>query len=224
MEYFKRGFGLVTEHDPITENCNLFFAEYLALKAKRLHQVSDEDLDMFVENMQLKINQRGLYNRRSEESEPVRSVSHDEITGWLVSSRILGTNHGKEIWSHIVKHLGSYNNTGRFLDSLPFNPGNYYAWGELVNSHILSKIFLPMYLINMLIAISKDPQTTSSKIIYWLELSAMPKTWINNVLWSILERQLKKQYGEKYIHALMEIYFGSENRDEFPIFVELKGL
>lgn len=224
MEYFKRGFGLVTKNDPTTENCNLFYAEFLALKAKRLHVLEDSDLENFVLDMTLKLNKKGLYDRRSEEASPIRSVSHDEITGWMVSSRILGTNHGKNIWKHLITHLGSYNNTGRLTEALPFNPANYYAWGELADSWIISKAFFPMYLTNMMISINKDPQETSSKIIYWLELSVMPKTTLNNMLWNIFEKEMKKQYGEKYLHALFEIYFSMEDKDNFPIFKELKGL
>lgn len=224
MEYFKRGFGLVTKNDPTTENCNLFYAEWLALKAKRLHMPEDSDLENFISDMIMKLNNKGLYNRRSEETNPVRSVSHDEITGWMVSSRILGTNHGKNIWKHLITHFGGYNNTGKFLDALPFNPANFYAWGELTDSWIMSKPFFLMYLTNMMISINKDPKNTSSKIIYWLELSVMPKSFLNDMLWNIFEKKMKKQYGEKYLHSLFEIYFSMEDRDNFPIFKELKGL
>lgn len=220
FEYFKKGFGLVTQNDPTTENCNLFYAEYLALKTKRLHVPEDSDLEKFNEDMSLKVNADGLYNRRSEEPIPVRSVSHDEITGWMVSSRILGTNHGKNIWKHLISHFGTYNNTGRFTESLPFNPSNYYAWGELTDSWLASKLFFFMYLINMLIAIHKKPEITSSKIIYWLELSVMPKSMLNNILWSIFEKQMKKQYGEAYISAMLHIYHNAES-ENFPIFKEL---
>ena len=126
--YFKEGFGLVTENDPVTENCNLFYAEYLLLK--RNHEsLSEEDKVFFTKNMEMKINDRGLYNRRSIETTPIRSVSHDEITGWLVASRVLCTDHGKDIWRHLISHFGTYNNTGRLSEALPFNPANFYAWG-----------------------------------------------------------------------------------------------
>jgi hypothetical protein len=76
----------------------------------------------------------------------------------------------------------------------------------------------------MMISINKDPKNTSSKIIYWLELSVMPKSFLNDMLWNIFEKKMKKQYGEKYLHSLFEIYFSMEDRDNFPIFKELKGL
>jgi len=59
MEYLKEGFGLVTEHDQTTENCNLFYAQYLALKT-----IESADVDFFSNNMRLKLNDRGVYNRR----------------------------------------------------------------------------------------------------------------------------------------------------------------
>jgi hypothetical protein len=170
--------------------------------------------------MSLKLNERRLYNRRSIETIPVRSVSHDEITGFLVASKILNTEHGKVIWKHLMTHLGAYNNTGRIEDNLPFNPGNFYAWGQLVDS-IISYIFLPLYIINMVIACNKEPQNTSSKIIYWLELKNMPASFINKQLFKYYERKMKAQYGENYLEGLFNIYFNTESRTEFPIWKEL---
>lgn len=215
MNYFKAGYGLVTKHDPVTENCNLFYAQYLALKNP--HERSD--FNFFTINMVTKWNRKhGVYNRRS--GYDTRSVSHDEITGWMVSSYLLQTSHKDSIWHHLKTHFGAYNNTGKPLDYLPFNPANYYAWGELVGAKY-HKIFLPFYLINLLIASSKDKMNTSSKIIYWLELSVLPKTWVNQQMKAIFERKMKAQYGEHWLRGLYEIYFASEDRNEFPLWKEL---
>ena len=216
--YFRMGFGLVTENDASTENANLFLAQYHILKNNRVG-LTNADRDWFTQNMKLKINSDGLYNRRSVESEPVRSVSHDEILGWMISSHLLGTTHGEDILSHLKWHLGSYNNTGRLFDYLPFNPGNFYSWGQICGSW-LSYLFLPLFLINLLIAISKAPSDSGGKIMYWMTFSAMPKTWINDIMFSIYENKMIKQYGVEYVSVLLHIYHNVE-KPEFPIFEEL---
>lgn len=213
MNYFREGFGLITSNDPDTENCSLFYAEYLTLK----QEVTEEDRQFFCNNMLLKLNERGLYNRRSIETIPVRSVSKDEILGFLVASKILNTNHGKVIWKHLITHFGAYNNTGRLLDYLPFNPGNYYPWGQIMGS-FLSYLFLPMFIVNLFITCNKGPQNTSSKILNWLEFKNMPETFINKQLCKYFEKKMKAQYGEKYLDGLFNIYFNMESRVEFPLF------
>jgi hypothetical protein len=212
MEYFKDGYGLVTENDPITENCNLFYAQYLALKTPVV-----TDLIFYRRNMKLKVNESGLYNRRSVETLPVRSVSKDEILGFMTASSILKTEHADKIWRHLLTHCGSYNNTGRLRDYLPFNPGNYYNWGQLVNSK-LSYLFLPIFVINLIIASNNPVGITSSKILYWLIFKTMPKNIINNFMCKYYERKMKAQYGENYIRGLYDIYFSMESKTKFPLF------
>lgn len=218
FEYFRLGFGLVTEHDSSTENCNLFLAQHHLLKDAN-GNLSNEDVKWFEENMKLKINEKGLYNRRSEETTPVRSVSHDEILGWMISSLLLGTNHKDVIWKHLIRHFGAYNNTGRFSDSLPFNPGNFYTWGQICGSWF-SLLFLPIFAVNLLLAINKEPKNTSSKIMYWMSFDAMPKTIINMMLFNIYDDKMKKQYGNEYVSYLLHFYHNAE-KPEFPIFREL---
>ena len=50
--------------------------------------------------------EEGLYRRDLTRTE--RTVSHDEITGMIVSSKLLGTNHADEIWNYLVKHFFIY--------------------------------------------------------------------------------------------------------------------
>ena len=223
FNYFPDGYGLVTKHDPTMENCNLFYAEYLELKKRDEYFESaylKDEKNRFHFNMYQKFNNKyGVFNRRS--GNDTRSVSHDEITGWLVASKILKTGHGKDIWSHLVKHGGSYNNTGKFLDYFPFNPSNYYAWGQLVGSR-LSYFFLPFYMVNLAIASAKPKQNTSSKIIYWLELQNLPDTYINRKLKEYYQEKMKDQYGRDWLKSLFGIYFNSEDKQDFPIFKEFR--
>lgn len=212
MEYLKEGFGLVTERDQFTENSNLFYAQYLALKT-----IESADVDFFSNNMRLKLNDRGVYNRRSIEPLPVRSVSKDEILGFMTASKLLKTDHAEEIWQHLLKTGGSYNNTGRLFDYLPFNPGNYYNWGQLVGSK-LSYLFLPIFVANLLIACNKPASNTSSKIMYWLIFKTLPTSKLNNFMCRYYKRKMKAQYGENYLRGLYEIYFSMESRIEFPLF------
>lgn len=217
FEYFRKGFGLVTEHDPITENCNLFLAQWHILKGSTL---TEADRTWFMESMIMKKNAKGLYNRRSEETEPVRSVSQDEILGFLISSNLLVTPNADKIWSHLITHFGTYNNTGKFSDYIPYNPANFYSWGQIMGSK-LSYLFLPFYIANLLISSHDSVEATSSNIMYWMEFHVMSKNWINKILFNIYEKQMKKQYGENYVSAMLHIYHSAESAD-FPIFKELK--
>ena len=219
FQYMRPGFGLVTENDPTTENANLFLAQWHILKHAK-EGLTEADRDWFMANMTSKKNADGLYNRRSIEGVPVRSVSQDEILGFLVSSTLLSTPNADKIWKHLITHFGTYNNTGRLRDSLPFNPGNFYSWGQIVGSK-LGYLALPLYIINLLIAIHKDPNNTSSKIMLWMEFATMPKTHINKILHSIYENEMIKQYGSDYVSFLLHFYHGAENKQEFPIFKEL---
>lgn len=214
MEYFQLG-GLVTKNDPNTENCNLFYAEWLTLRCLGVTRRLGWQ-DYFIDGMDSKWNLKTkCYNRRTFDDS--RSVSHDEITGWLVSSKILYTTHGENIWKHLITHFGSYNNTSKMVDYLPFNPANYYAWGLLVNSR-LAYIFAPFYLINLLISANKPPENTSSKIIYWVQLSNTHSPLFKKYF----EYKMKKMYGEKWLASLLIIYFGKTEKDDFPIFQALK--
>lgn len=212
MDYFKKGYGLVTERDQTTENCNLFYAQYILLKGKW----DAKDYLFFMDNMARKYIKKGLYNRR--EGNDTRSVSHDEITGWMVASHLLGTNHKQHIWDYLIKHLGVYDNNGSVY--LPFNPANFYNWGAYVESP-LHWLFLPLYFINLQIAIHRPKQETSSKIIYWLELFSMPDNWVNRQMKKIFVKKMTDQYGEQWLSGLYEIYFKEENKLTFPLWIEL---
>lgn len=209
MEYFKKGFGLVTEHDPTTENSGLFLAFYI------LDKKNVKGMTYFLEKMQMAKQPSGLYLRSFHHTQ--RSVSHDEITGMIVSSYIYQTLHHKIIWEQLKENFGGYPAcVMHWTDYLPYNPSNYYAWGSYAGSKF-SKIFFPFYLINMLIAMNKKLEDVSSKSIYWLELNSMPSTKLNRFLKKIFEKRMVKDYGDNYIMALRKIYFASES-SEFPLF------
>lgn len=207
FEYFNE--GLVTKRDPITENRNLFYAEYLALGGV------DRGFSSF---MYLKRLPNGMYLRSSHHVN--RTVSHDEITGWMVSSYLLGTEHKKEIWDTLKKNYGAYPAVVKhWTDRLPFNPANYYAWGSYVHSPV-RYAFLPLYFTNMLIALSKPNNNTSSKIMYWLELTTMPKSVANDAMIFIYSKAMRAKYGNNWLIQIMQIYHGTDA--DFPINKELK--
>jgi hypothetical protein len=209
MEYFKPGFGIVTESDQITENSGLFLAFYCADKKDK------KGLNSFLQKMQMAELPSGMYLRTFHHTE--RSVSHDEITGMMATSNIYGTIHGKIIWNQLMKNFGAYPaKVIDWSDYLPFNPANYYAWGSYAGSS-WSNIFFPFYLINMVIAINADKESTSSKSIYNLELETMPATKLNAFLKNIYTKKMIEQYGKNYKLELRKIYFAGE-KPEFPLF------
>lgn len=218
FDYFKAGYGLVTEADPTTENCNLFYAQYLALANDSMTQVErTQELSFFQINMLLKRIKPGLFNRRKQPD--TRSTSHDEITGFMVASHLLKTTHKHEIWKYLVMHLGVYNNNGKVW--MPFNPGNFYAWGAYAESS-LRWLFAPLYAINLAISVAKDKGETSGKIIYWLELYTMPEDWFNKTLKSYYTKKMLAMYGKDWLASLYDIYFSQEDKLHFPLWKALR--
>lgn len=209
MEYFKPGFGIVTEHDSVTENSGLFLAHYIADKknVKGLHN--------YLEKMRLAKLDNGLYLRTFHHTK--RSVSHDEVTGMMASSYVYQTLHHKIIWAQLKENWWGYPAVViDWTDRLPFNPANYYAWGAYAGSE-WSKLFFPFYLVNMLITMNKAKGEVSSKLIYDLELRTMPKTMINSWLSVKFTNKMVEVYGENYRMELRKIYFPTE-KQEFPLF------
>lgn len=214
FEYFSPIFGLVTKADPISENGGLFLAQYHASKRDA------KGLSLYLEKMNRAKTEDGLYKR--SENHTNRTVSHDEITGMMASSYLFQTIHKDIIWSQLKENLGAYPAIVKdWSDRLPYNPGNYYAWGQYAGSDS-SYAFLPIYFANMLIAIHKGKEETSSKLIYWLELETMPKNRTNTILKSFFESKMKKQYGENFLFEMRRIYFSQEDINEFPLFTVLK--
>lgn len=209
MDYFSPIYGLVTKADPITENGGLFLAQYMADNPR-----SELAKKIFLTKMNLSIQPSGLYKRSREHNE--RSVSHDEITGMMASSKIASTIHKNIIWNQLKANFGAYPAViEKWYDFLPYNPANYYAWGQYVGSK-WSTIFLPFYFLNMVIATSKPKKDTSSKLIYWLELETMPKSTMNLFLKDYFDSKMVKQYGNDFKKQLRMIYFYSEDKS-FPL-------
>lgn len=211
MNYLNEIYGLITKNDPASENAGLFFAHYLVLKLMLGIPITNDDRYIYLMKMQNAHVEYGLYLRSKNHKD--RTVSHDEITGFIVSSHILKTEHRFFIWEYLVKHYGNYPATG---DNKYYNPANYYAWAVLTNSR-LSFLFAPLYTINLLISSNKEKGNTSSKLIYLTELYCMKdKSFYSKMLWKYFTLRMELMYGEKWINALYEIYFNTEN-DDFPL-------
>jgi len=210
MEYFSPTFGLVTETDPCTENGGLFLAQYLADNPESI-----VGRHIFMMKMSMAQLSSGLYRRSAGHNK--RSVSHDEITGMMASSYLLGTLHKNIIWKQLKENFGAYPAIVMdWSDRLPFNPGNYYAWGQYANSK-WSYIYAPLYFVNMVISLSKGLGDTSSKLMYDLELRTMPENWLNTMMKSYFVSKMTKQYGSDYLLKMRRIYFNRE-KDQFPLF------
>lgn len=211
--YISMIYGLITRQDISTENGGSFLAALAA------HTPNAIVFSAFCSKMRLSKLPSGMYARSAKHLQ--RSVSHDEISGMMAASQIFNTSHRFEIWKHLMSHFGAYpaiviNKT----DYLPFNPANYYAWGQYANSK-LSYLFLPFYIINLILSSNKSPSETSSKLIYNLELTTLPKNMVNKALFRYFEKKMKAQYGDKYLLAMRKIYFNQETPD-FPLFKVLE--
>jgi hypothetical protein len=205
VNYFSIIYGLITKADPTTENGGLFFAHYLVLRMMLGYQVSPYDQVIYATKMSDSFIDYGLYLRDKTRKDV--TVSQDEITGFFVSSHILKTTHRFSIWNTLIKHLGSYPATGA---TKFYNPGSYYSWAVLGDSK-LSFIFAPWYTINLLISSNKPKSNTSTKLLYLNELYLIKDlSWYGDLLWQYYEWRMQVMYGEKWVAALFDIYFASE--------------
>lgn len=228
MEYISDAWGLVTNGDTKTENGQLFLAEYILLIDS-----SDSPLSNKLSLMQLPhlamINQlassevkSGLYCRNVD-LRYKRPTSHDNISGIMSYSKVMGTKHRFQIWKYLLWHLGTYDSSSgkspEFARFLPFNPANFFIWGKCAKSW-LYMLFLPFYLINLIISCNQEANDTSGKILSWVELYPHKEHWLCKYLFNYYEKKMKKLYGSEYLKELMKIYFAGNDSD-FPIFKEL---
>lgn len=211
MNYFSEIFGLITRHDQTTENAGLFLAHYFVLKLILGEPILEHEKLIFLEKMANARVSEGLYRRSKHHTQ--RTVSHDEITGMLISSKILKTGHGVEVMDYIERHFLNYPATGvaKF-----YQPSNFYMWG-LLTGRRWTAVFYPFYAASFFLSIRKPKIETSSKLIYLIELyTTKDISFSSKVLWTFFVAEMNKVYGKDWIRGLFEIYFNGEH-DNFPL-------
>jgi len=212
FEYFTT-IGLITERDQNSENAGSFLLDYAIAKKDK------KGLDTYLKKMQLAKQPNGLYARSHRHL--VRSVSHDEITSMMATSFLYQTIHRKIIWEQLKENWWAYPAiVMNWHDYLPYHPANLYSWGSYVGSD-LSRYLFPLYFINLFITVRRDAGDVSSKLVYYRELSTMPRTKLNIFLFNYYESKMVKQYGSDYLMKMRRIYFSTESED-FPLFKVLK--
>lgn len=208
MNYLSNIYGMVTKSDPITENGGLFFAHYLVLKSMLGTPVTPQDANIYYEKMMAAFVSSGLYLRSRNHQQ--RTVSKDEITGFMVASEVLKTYHKERIWRSICDHWLSYPATKK---AKFYNPGSYYSWAVIADS-LSAPIFAPLYTINLLISTNRRKEDTSSKLLYLTELYVMKnKSLYCKILWKYYIWRMKKMYEKYWVNALYAIYFKDEDMD-----------
>jgi hypothetical protein len=193
------------------ENGILFLAEYFVLKQISGENLTEEDKQIFTTIMSGLQVKAGLYDRGKSDKDrenPKRTISHDNISAISSCSVMFNTNHAKDIAVYGLKHFFVYNNNLNGF-RLPMNPANYSIW--LANGKICSLleiIFLPFFLINFIITMSKAKETTSSKLLYLVELFPHREGKIHwKLSYKLYTVLLKRQYGENYLQELFSTYF-----------------
>lgn len=199
----------MTKADPTTENGGLFFAHYLVLKRMLGMPMECTDYQVYQSKMDKAYVRYGLYLR--SKNHPQRTVSQDEITGFMIASSILCyTSYRCTIWNFLASHFGNYPATGK---NKFYNPGSYYAWALAADSS-WSMILGPWYWVNLVISSNKPEHDTSSKLIYMTELYALKdKSPFATFLWKYYSGRMELMYGKKWIKALCDIYFWQEEMD-----------
>ena len=210
MEYFN-DFGLTGELDLTNENGQLFEVTYLFLNGENaiVNHMNSQLAKSKVED--------GLYNRNPT---LVKTMSHDNLLAITAFSKQFNTGHAKQIWRYLLKHLGTYDNTkgksSELTRFLPFNPANYFIFGLCANS-ILAYLFLPFFLINLIISCNQSKDNTSGKILDFISLHPLKdKNFILKAINRYYEKKMKALYGEDYMRALITIYHGGNSKN-FPI-------
>jgi hypothetical protein len=220
MDYLSERYGLITDNDTETENGQLFLAEYqLLLDYKKGSEINKMSAFItMLEQLRNSYVEEGLYHRNPDLINR-RIMSHDNLSGIMAWSKYNNTTHRFEIWDYLLKHLGTYDNSkgkskqlSRFL---PFNPSNFFIWGLCAESKIYL-LFLPFFLINLILTCNKPPGNTSGKILAWVEMYSLRDHFIVKHIFKYYETKMRQQYGTDYIEALMKIYHGSNSKD-FPI-------
>lgn len=213
FEYFSPIFGLVTSVDPGTENGGSFLAAYA------VNDRSEFVKNLYIKKMEAARLPSGFYRRSANHNQ--RSVSHDEITGMMATSYIFGLNYHKEIWNQMALNNGAYPAVIEDkLDYVSYNPGEYYPWCAYQERWDCGAYY-PFYYANMLIALAKPKENTSSKLLYWLELNTMPVNQMNMYLKDKFEEKVIAQYGKNYLFEMRRIYFNQEDQNTFPLFTVL---
>lgn len=215
MDYLTTKYGLTTDLDPTSENGQLFLTQLIILSQKSLYlPVINAVMNKQLQDSKV---EEGLYNRNPELT--TRTMSHDNLSGIFTYSFLDKTKERFEIWNYLLKHLGVYDNTkgkstqlSRFL---PLGPSNFFIWGLCAESNIYL-LFLPFYILSLIIACSKPKEDTSGKILIWVELFPHKEHWLIKHLYNYYEKKMLPQYGVYYIKNLLAIYHGGSSR-EFPI-------
>jgi len=211
MNYLSDIYGLVTDNDPTTENGQLFLEEVSLLDEQ------EQYYNTMVTQLKNSIVSKGLYHRNANLTD--RTMSHDNMSGIMSWSFVNKTEHRKDIWGYLVKHLGTYDNTkgkskqkSRFL---PFNPGYIFVWGLCAESR--AYLFgLPIYFISLLFVVGKPVGDTTGKILTWVELYPHRNHWCAKHLFHYFQFKMMMMYGPSYLKEIMNIYHG-KNSKEFPI-------
>jgi hypothetical protein len=201
-KYLSEQYGLTFENDLTSENGQLFLSEHLLLDPNILY------FNVWLKQLDSSYVKEGLYNRNPKLTE--RTMSHDNLSGIFSISYVYGTDHRFSIWNYLLKHFGTYDNTlgksKQFSRFLPFNISNFFIWGKCAESKIYM-LFLPFYIINLILTCNKPKEDTSSKLLYWIELLPHKNHFICKHLYKYFEKKMICQYGIQYISALQHIYF-----------------
>lgn len=211
--FFSLIFGLVTLYDPRTENGGLHFSQYLRMKSDLNIENTEEDKLIYESKMRLAKVKEGLYRR--DQTRTDRTVSHDEITGFLLASKLLGTPHAKEIWNYLLKHFFIYDpNNNRSYPA--FAPQWICLWGELMDSYLF-KLLIPYTIISIILATKEgSQQDTSGKLLYFTLLKR------DSFMWKIYKYRMENLYGKEWVKKVFSIYFWSEPKDHPLIYLSEK--
>lgn len=221
-----------TEGKRDNENGILYLVELIFLKHMRGEDTSEEvqafrDLSFRLITKEHGRKVYGLYDRGEDESVTIptserRSISKDNMGAFSSGAFFCIKRVAEQIYEYGLKHFGVYNNRKPKI-RLPFNPGNFCVWSYNGGSDITWLLFIPFYILDTIVAVTREKKNTSGKWRTFTELYPLRnENFFWRSLWEYYVDSMRDMYGCDFLDKLATEYFWQTS--ENPIRKAAKGI
>lgn len=214
------------------ENGVLFYLEYILLMEAHGLDISDDvaEFRIIVENIRTHAADgsriKGLYDRGQDESlnpdkEAIRTISHDNLTAIAAFDARYGEGYEAGfIADHGFKNLLRYDNaypeqprwkTIQWPSDWAFWALSSASTGKWYYKPLIAGWF-PLFAIRCIISSMSAPDDTSGKLLNFVRFAShRDKSLPMKLLWKLYVWQMKRMYGDQWLHELMTTYFHNPN-------------
>lgn len=221
------------------ENGVLFYLEYILLMEAHGLDITDDvrEFRIIVEKLRTHaaplpddglpftrdIRIKGLYDRGADESMnkdklSIRVISHDNLTAIAAFDARYGVgDEAGYIVEHGLRNFLRYDNA--YPDKPRWNtiqwPTDWAFWSLSSNKlylKVLSSGWLPLFAIRCILSNMSAADDTSGKLLNFVRFAShRDKSLPMKLLWKLYKWQMKRMYGDDWLHSLMCIYFHNPN-------------